>query len=120
MTEADDIPVAFVADMQWQIAGQLCKIGLDQKQAEAVAERVIDAVRESWGGERQYIAVPDKRKRNKQIIEEWKRQRAEGRENRNGIAAKFSIHRRTVDRVITRYLARRTSGQGFGRSDWNL
>lgn len=88
-----------------------------------IAEAITERVRKHCGGTDHYVRVSkiSTRKRNASIVREWNEQREKkGRADCNAIARKHEVHPATVRRVITKYLNRPRTADGFGGSDWEL
>jgi Mor family transcriptional regulator len=115
MTEYDDL-AEFVCTC---LNSALSDAGIDAELARSIAQNVEEDVRGRFGGDRHYIRQISKerrRERNRSIIAMWK-----GKAPRGEIAMHHDVDRRTVDRVISDYLAKQTRRHtGFGSSEWNL
>lgn len=115
--EAGDI----LQDFEVRLVVKLRQIGVPDSQAEITASELIAGLRKDYAGVEPYIPETNRRERNRQIIEAWKAQRALGREDRHAIAAAHHVHKRTVDRVIARYLNQQyAKDTDLGRRGWAL
>ena len=112
MSEYDDVLTACARE----IGRALADIGVEHQHRDVVVENIITNIRVKWGGERHYVHVEGKRKRNQEIIGIWQF----GERDRNKIAREVGCSRSTVDRVIAIHLQRLTPEYGLGSEDWNI
>lgn len=105
----------FIAITINALAGE-CNLSADS--ARTLAARLVNLIREQFGGERHYVRAPTREPRNSEILAAH-----DAGETQAAIAKRFGIHITTVKRVIARHRLppqRPAQSDGFGPRGWNL
>ena len=94
-------------------ADKMERAGMEASMINGFVDEVERDLRRHFGGDKHYIPSPDKKKRNKAIIAEW----------RKGVpidqlAKKYSIHTTTVHRILNANRKTTQCGPGLGTDDW--
>jgi len=109
----------FLSSVLIEIESVFTKAGVDSHKARTAVQAVEEKIRKLFGGDRHYVSAPGKKKRNRQIIADWR-----AKIPKEEIARKQDVCVATVNRVINRYLQNVTKKKhqagGFGSDDWVL